>query len=144
MIIELLTQHHLEFLSLKGGWTDLSKFIHVKMPHCRKSHVSAHELWHDFQQCGILANVDSDEPVQTPFKHRHSKCCSLRLSSLKFIEYSSDKQRLCLDWEYAQAGLSICWSHIPHCWKSHAPAQIYFMAVFLMGNIIIYFSGLEI
>ena len=28
-----------------------------------------------------------------------------------FIEYSSD---------HAQAGLSLCWSHIPHCWKCHA------------------------
>ena len=26
--------------------------------------------------------------------------------------------------QYAQAGLSLCWSHIPHCWKSHATAQM--------------------
>ena len=25
---------------------------------------------------------------------------------------------------YAQAGLSLCWSLIPHCWKSHVTAQI--------------------
>ena len=25
---------------------------------------------------------------------------------------------------YAQAGLSLCWSHIPHCWKSHVTAHI--------------------
>ena len=25
----------------------------------------------------------------------------------------------------AQAGLSICWSHIPHCWKSHVAAHMY-------------------
>ena len=24
---------------------------------------------------------------------------------------------------YAQAGLSICWSHIQHCWKSHVTAH---------------------
>ena len=29
----------------------------------------------DFQQCGILTCVDSDEPVQSPLKLRHSKCC---------------------------------------------------------------------
>ena len=29
----------------------------------------------DFQQCGILTGVDSDEPVQPPFKDRNSKCC---------------------------------------------------------------------
>ena len=27
----------------------------------------------DFQQCGILTSVDSDEHVQPPFKLRHSK-----------------------------------------------------------------------
>ena len=30
-------------------------------------------LWCDFQQCGNLTSVDSDEPVQPPFKHRNSK-----------------------------------------------------------------------
>ena len=25
-----------------------------------------------------------------------------------------------------QAGLSLCWSHIPHCWKSHVTAQLYY------------------
>ena len=27
----------------------------------------------DFQQCGILTNVDSDKPVQPLFKHRNYK-----------------------------------------------------------------------
>ena len=45
----------------------------------------------DFQQCGILTSVDSDEPLQPPFKLRNSKCCSV--SSLTIIEYSSDWQR---------------------------------------------------
>ena len=40
----------------------------------------------DFQQCGILTSIDSDEPVQPPFKLRNSKCCSIR--SLIVIEYS--------------------------------------------------------
>ena len=42
----------------------------------------------DFQLCGILTSIDSDEPVQHPFKGRNSKCCSV--SSLTVIEYSSD------------------------------------------------------
>ena len=25
----------------------------------------------------------------------------------------------------AQADLRLCWSHIPHCWKSHVAAQLY-------------------
>ena len=45
MIVQLLTEHHLEFLSLKESTL-------VKMPHCWKSHVMAHikspeHLFHD-------------------------------------------------------------------------------------------------
>ena len=42
MSVKLLTEHHLEFLSLKGGCTGLSESTLVKMPHCSKSHVAAH------------------------------------------------------------------------------------------------------
>ena len=44
MIVRLLTEHHLEFLSLKGGYTDSSESTHVKMPHCWKSHALAHVI----------------------------------------------------------------------------------------------------
>ena len=71
----------------------------------------------DFQQCGVLTSVDSDKPVQPHFKLRNSKWCSV--SSLTLIEYASDKQRLWSDRAYALADLRLCWSHIPHCWKSH-------------------------
>ena len=37
------------------------------------------------------------------------------VNSLTIIDYSSDHQRLRPDRAYAQAGLSPCWSHIPHC-----------------------------
>ena len=42
----------------------------------------------DFQQFDILTSVDSEEPVQPPFKVRNSKWRTV--SSLIFIEYSSD------------------------------------------------------
>ena len=42
MIVKLLTEHHLELLSLTGGCRDSSKSTHVKMPHCWKSHALAH------------------------------------------------------------------------------------------------------
>ena len=41
MIVKLLTEHYLEFLSLKGGCTGSSESTHVKIPHCWKSHVAA-------------------------------------------------------------------------------------------------------
>ena len=42
MIVKLLTEHHFEFLSLKGGCKGSSESILVKMPHCRKSYALAH------------------------------------------------------------------------------------------------------
>ena len=41
MNVKLLTEHHLEFLSLKGGYTGSSESTPVKMPHCWKQHVAA-------------------------------------------------------------------------------------------------------
>ena len=42
MSIKLLTEHLLEALSLKGGFTGSAESTRVKMPHCWKSHVAAH------------------------------------------------------------------------------------------------------
>ena len=77
----------------------------------------------DFQKCGILTSVDSDEPVAetSPFKLRNLKWGSV--SILIVIEFLSDKQRLWSVCVYAKAGLSHSWSHIPHFWKSHAMAH---------------------
>ena len=42
MAVKLLTEHHLEFLSLTGGCTGSYESTLVKMPYCWKSHVTAH------------------------------------------------------------------------------------------------------
>ena len=44
MIVKLLTEHHLEFLSLKGGCRGSSESTHVKMSNCWKSHALAQIL----------------------------------------------------------------------------------------------------
>ena len=44
MIVKLLTSHHLEYLSLKGGCRGSSESTLVKMPHCWQSHATAHIL----------------------------------------------------------------------------------------------------
>ena len=41
MIVRLLTELHLEFLSLKGGCRGSYESTHVKMPNCWKSHALA-------------------------------------------------------------------------------------------------------
>ena len=42
MIVQLLTEHHLEFLSLKTGCMGSSESTLVKMSNCWKSHAAAH------------------------------------------------------------------------------------------------------
>ena len=56
MIVKLLTEHHLEFLSLEGGCRGSSKSTHVKMPFCWKSHALAHlsVLAEVGQSCSVL------------------------------------------------------------------------------------------
>ena len=45
MSVKLLTEHHLDLLSLKGGCTGSSESRLVKKPHCWKSHVVAQLLY---------------------------------------------------------------------------------------------------
>ena len=54
MIVKLLTEHHLECLSLKGGCRGSSESTHVKMPHCWKSHTLAHFVVPSVTSPGIL------------------------------------------------------------------------------------------
>ena len=60
MSVRLLTEHYLEFLSLKGGCTGSSESILVKMPHCWKSHVTAH-----FYFLFVSVSQKLDTPNQT-------------------------------------------------------------------------------
>ena len=41
MIVKLLTEHHLEFLNLKGGCRGRSESTLVKISNCWKSHAAA-------------------------------------------------------------------------------------------------------
>ena len=42
MIVKLLIEHYLEFLSLKGGCRGSSEFTLVKMSNCWKYYAAAH------------------------------------------------------------------------------------------------------
>ena len=44
MIVKLLTEHHLEILSLKGSCRCSSESTLIKMSNCRKSHTLAHYM----------------------------------------------------------------------------------------------------
>ena len=54
MIVKLLTEHHLEFLSFKGGCSGSSESTLVKMSNCWKSHAAAH-----FISCNVFSFSDS-------------------------------------------------------------------------------------
>ena len=56
MSVKLLTEHNLEFLSLKGGCTGSSESTLGKMPHCWKSHVTA-QMVKASNDAGLQARV---------------------------------------------------------------------------------------
>ena len=60
MTVRLLTEHHLEFLSFKGGCTGWSESTLVEKPHCWKSHVTAqlcNNVVKDVTMYGCSVNV---------------------------------------------------------------------------------------
>ena len=65
MTVNLLTEHHFDFLSLNGGCTGSSESTLVKMPHCWKSHVMA-QMINCFvfiftDEVGSCEGIDIDE-----------------------------------------------------------------------------------
>ena len=77
MNIKLLTEYHLEFLSLKGGYTGSSESTLVQMPHCWKSHVAAYIINNNFHLWVASRYSYSDGEVsvhnpQTKIRKSHS------------------------------------------------------------------------
>ena len=65
MIVKLLTEHHYEFLSLKGGSKGSSESTLVKMPNCWKSDQSLDLPWHFVVFHGFVKfSTDSTENHQ--------------------------------------------------------------------------------
>ena len=87
----------------------------------------------DFQQCGILTSIDSDEPVQPPLKPRNSKWCSV--SSLTLIKYSSDKQRLWSGWSESLLVARTKWLEIS-CTGSINICYGFFSLFYRLSNLI--------
>ena len=57
MIDKLLTDYHLEFLSLKVGCRVSSDDTHVKMPHCWKIHALAHLIYVTLLPQGVMGGL---------------------------------------------------------------------------------------
>ena len=60
MTVKLLTEHHFEFLHLKGGRTGSSESTIVKIPRCWKSHVTAQNFVETLQQIQVLQSHSVD------------------------------------------------------------------------------------
>ena len=54
MSFKLLTEHHLEFLSLTGGCTGSCESTIVKMPLCWKSNVTAQMVYTHIRQLSLI------------------------------------------------------------------------------------------
>ena len=66
MIVKLLTEHHLEFLCLKGGCRGSSESTLVKMSNCWKFHAAAHEPVHELSNNMVCATSKAlDQPAHT-------------------------------------------------------------------------------
>ena len=68
MIVKLLTEHHLEFLSLKEGCRGSPESTLAKMSNCWKSHVTAHlffVFFNSFQSYNVdYGHVDTVSQVR--------------------------------------------------------------------------------
>ena len=63
MSVTLLTEHHLEFLSLKAGCTGSSESTLVKISHCWKSYGADHLLSEMYKSytCFMQIDLESDQ-----------------------------------------------------------------------------------
>ena len=57
MTVKLLTEHHLEFVRLKGGCTGSSESTHVKMSNCWKSHALAQIKFNVWKYVSTLTHI---------------------------------------------------------------------------------------
>ena len=78
MIVKLLTVHHLEFLSLKGGCPGSSESTLVKMPNCWKSYALAH----------IISTLLVSKPLPYDIRSRYFFWLLLKIydGSVQFIK----------------------------------------------------------
>ena len=93
MDIKLLTEHHLEFLSLKGGCTGLSESIYVKMP-IVGNHVAAHicnpdDNFFNYRVVTVYCQINALPYVILISREAYSKLSSesLLFSAMIFLYY---------------------------------------------------------
>ena len=101
MIVKLLTEHNLEFLSLKGGCRGLSESTLIKMSNCWKSHAAAQMVYFISFTCLFTDNNNNNNTAVV--LHRSKRgwgsvigenqglpllriCCSQNFSQMEKLE----------------------------------------------------------
>ena len=90
MTVKLLTERHLEFLSLKGDYTGSYESTLVKMPHCWKSHVTA-----QFISTFRINLVNERKDMSFPAVSKKKKCSLVKMLILGSIEKDSVRNESC-------------------------------------------------
>ena len=89
MIVKLLTEHHLEFVNLKGGCRGSSESTHIKTPYCWKSHAMAQA---HFSICFLILQFRLRRDC-TDRQFLHSLCCP-HMQSMEKYKGSDQKLNL--------------------------------------------------
>ena len=85
MTVKLLTEHHLEFLSLKEGCTGLSESTLVKMPRCWKSGVTAHFMY--YFRNDFMKEIKIMSQLKDPYIVRVLGVCTREEPFCMIVEY---------------------------------------------------------
>ena len=81
MIVKLLTEHHLQLLSLNGGCKGSSESTLVKMSNCWKSHAAAHNVKMDMNR--FCESFLTDSPFVKSVDHNWNSFKNSLTDSMK-------------------------------------------------------------
>ena len=93
MSVKLLTEHHLEFLSLKAGCTGSSESTLVKMSNCWKSHATAKILYCILLNCRLVVLSNTK---QLCLESTFFKCFKVKKDLISFICFFLSKVEDCI------------------------------------------------
>ena len=104
MTVKLLTEQHLEFLSLKGGCRGSSESTHVKMPHCWNSQ-SSYVLNVGYK---FYALQKKKKKLFVAFPWVETSTGPGGFMICVFLLYDGNSRRLNRKWFYGEAGNRTC------------------------------------
>ena len=147
-IVKLLTEHHLEFLSLTSGCSGSSESTLVKMSNCWKSHAGAHMVYL-FTRLMLWSGLQLKKYTLSPSSKKYAKQ-NLNVESISYKRVVQEglrlknfytPRKLCLWWVYCfhvvraivrpcvrasvRPSVTFCFFNIlkSHCWIFIKPCK---------------------